>query len=807
MADIRHNLVVDTSQSQMSLRQMRQEMKNLQIEMGKTTDPTRFKQLEKQFAILRNDVGDTSKAMKYLDPGELLGGWIKMAQGAVGAFAAVTGAMSLFGVENENLQAIEKKSMTLIQTMMGLEQARQLLIDGGGKAEQKTILKSTIAWLGKTLGITKNTAATATNTTATVAQTTATGAQTVATGGATLATRLLGVAMKALPIFAIIGGIAAIVSVVSNLISANREAAQAQAELNEAGNKYKETSAGLKDSVEDYIDSVKKSKLDHKLAMGEMTQNEYDHAISSQKALDSLDEVRLKYTKAEGASRAIANKEKEIEEKRFIAQIDRLKRTDFTNEQDRQDAINKAYTQHNEKLAQINTNHLARIFKDKKEYDKAYDASQEKRRDEDEESDKKELERKKKLWQEYLNELKRWQNRVEDYKISLIEDELNREQAQTEIRRARELKELEESKLTATQKAKFKIDIEKYYDKQLEDIEKKRADKRAEAFIQELKNEQAQLEAAQKSDADVQKRLDDINEFIKIQKELQRETKKSTFLREIEGQSWEDIQDKMWDYYDQLILSEEDVNEVIRKFAKKDLDANQEAYNKNIISFTEAEQNKTEIAKAENEKRIADIQNYSAAYQDILSSANSLISALGERELIGVEANSKKGLEIRKKQAKQQLAMQIAMSAGLIAAGVLQAIAETGVAAPVVAAGLISLGATQVAAIIKAQNAIDQIDVEIANLADGGYVMGKGGPRSDSIPANLSNGEFVLNAAAVDRLGLNLVNTLNKGNSSSALIDYDLLAEKINEKQVYVTDRAITNRQYTTKVTEKRTRL
>lgn len=32
------------------------------------------------------------------------------------------------------------------------------------------------------------------------------------------------------------------------------------------------------------------------------------------------------------------------------------------------------------------------------------------------------------------------------------------------------------------------------------------------------------------------------------------------------------------------------------------------------------------------------------------------------------------------------------------------------------------------------------------NLADGGYVSGPGGPRSDSIPANLSNGEFVVNA-------------------------------------------------------------
>lgn len=37
------------------------------------------------------------------------------------------------------------------------------------------------------------------------------------------------------------------------------------------------------------------------------------------------------------------------------------------------------------------------------------------------------------------------------------------------------------------------------------------------------------------------------------------------------------------------------------------------------------------------------------------------------------------------------------------------------------------------------------------NFADGGHVRGPGGPRTDSIPANLSNGEFVVNAASTAR--------------------------------------------------------
>lgn len=46
-------------------------------------------------------------------------------------------------------------------------------------------------------------------------------------------------------------------------------------------------------------------------------------------------------------------------------------------------------------------------------------------------------------------------------------------------------------------------------------------------------------------------------------------------------------------------------------------------------------------------------------------------------------------------------------------------------------------------------------------LATGGYVSGPGGPTSDSIPAWLSNGEFVINAAAVQAYGVGLLHAIN----------------------------------------------
>ncbi|WNY15152.1 tape measure protein [Rhodococcus phage MacGully] len=48
--------------------------------------------------------------------------------------------------------------------------------------------------------------------------------------------------------------------------------------------------------------------------------------------------------------------------------------------------------------------------------------------------------------------------------------------------------------------------------------------------------------------------------------------------------------------------------------------------------------------------------------------------------------------------------------------------------------------------------------------ATGGYVRGPGGPTDDAIDARLSNGEFVMRAEAVKRIGVDKLNQMNQGN-------------------------------------------
>ena len=50
----------------------------------------------------------------------------------------------------------------------------------------------------------------------------------------------------------------------------------------------------------------------------------------------------------------------------------------------------------------------------------------------------------------------------------------------------------------------------------------------------------------------------------------------------------------------------------------------------------------------------------------------------------------------------------------------------------------------------------------VEGYASGGYISGAGGPTSDSIPAMLSNGEYVMRAAAVDKYGVGFFNQLNQ---------------------------------------------
>jgi hypothetical protein len=67
---------------------------------------------------------------------------------------------------------------------------------------------------------------------------------------------------------------------------------------------------------------------------------------------------------------------------------------------------------------------------------------------------------------------------------------------------------------------------------------------------------------------------------------------------------------------------------------------------------------------------------------------------------------------------------------------------------------------------------------ESANFARGGLISGPGTKTSDSIPANLSNGEFVVKADAVSKYGLPVLESLN----NMSMLNGENLSSKYNNK-------------------------
>ena len=66
--------------------------------------------------------------------------------------------------------------------------------------------------------------------------------------------------------------------------------------------------------------------------------------------------------------------------------------------------------------------------------------------------------------------------------------------------------------------------------------------------------------------------------------------------------------------------------------------------------------------------------------------------------------------------------------------------------------------------------AANVMGISLGGFASGGAIIGPGTATSDSIPAMLSNGEFVMNAAAVRRIGVPYLNRMNKGYANGGYV-------------------------------------
>lgn len=294
--NIRLNILADKGQK--SLKDMREEIKLLNTAMS---DPNigkeQFEAMAGRLGALKNDMGDVTKAFKAMDPGELLNGFTKMAQGAVGSFAAISGAMGVFGGESKKMEEIQKKAAAVIQLMMGLESARQLLIDKGAIMQNvaylKTfgnLIKEQAARVGVTLGLVAQT-------TATEALVVAEGEEVVATNAATVATKGFTAALMTNPIVIAVAAIAALAAGIYFLVKAMDDGKPSAEALAESTRMIKDANDEATESIARHETALAGVKIDYDLIIHSI--NEHTAAykrlqIQKQEELDSNSKLHEK---------------------------------------------------------------------------------------------------------------------------------------------------------------------------------------------------------------------------------------------------------------------------------------------------------------------------------------------------------------------------------------------------------------------------------------------------------------------------------------------------------------------------------
>jgi hypothetical protein len=212
------------------LREMTVALQNME-----STDP-RFKQMTIDAGELKDKIMDTNAVIKSTAGSavENLGtGIAKAGKVGIDAFAGMTGAMGLFGIESEGAM----QAMLKLQQLAAMSEALTSL---GALGDTVTEVKAAFIAAATKMGL---------FTSAKVADTVVTEVQTVATVEAEVATVGLGKAMTALPIIAIIAGIAALAYGIYSLVSGNEEAEKATKARAEAEKRANEETIRARETI------------------------------------------------------------------------------------------------------------------------------------------------------------------------------------------------------------------------------------------------------------------------------------------------------------------------------------------------------------------------------------------------------------------------------------------------------------------------------------------------------------------------------------------------------------------------------
>ena len=214
-------------------RSLREEMRGIAIALAEMEangqrGSKAYNQLRARGAQLTDAMGDARTQMRLLAHDNAgLQGVMDGLSGVSGAFTAATGAITLFGVQNEDLQ----KSMVRLQSVMSITMGLQQVLNTLNKdsAFRLGVLGKLQEWWTSckakaAVATTAETGAVVANTTAQVAQTTAIEAGTVANTAHAFSWKAVAIAIKSVPVFGwIVTGITALIGLVTLFTRKSKE--------------------------------------------------------------------------------------------------------------------------------------------------------------------------------------------------------------------------------------------------------------------------------------------------------------------------------------------------------------------------------------------------------------------------------------------------------------------------------------------------------------------------------------------------------------------------------------------------------
>jgi len=301
---------------------------------------------------------------------------------------------------------------------------------------------------------------------------------------------------------------------------------------------------------------------------------------------------------------------------------------------------------------------------------------------------------------ERMDALATYEDMREQFLLRQIEDEEAQAIKSVEIDAEKQKKAINMLKITGEKKKELLALLETETEQQISDIQKTYQDQRDQEAQTRRETEQAD-------------KLKELDTYIALE-EMKRDA--DGVLREEELENLEEfLQEKMEIELENLDLSEEEKALII---------ANYEEQITQIKKDNADAQNAIGTKKAEIEKKNAEVA---------IGALTAVSQLAGESTLLG------KATAVAAATVQTYLAAQSAYASQLIPGDPSSPVRATIAAAVAVAAGLANIA--QIVAVQPPES-----DLQKPSLAQGGMVIGPGTGTSDSIPANLSNGESVINA-------------------------------------------------------------